>query len=165
MIGCEIKIIYKWDVYVIFILTGAIAVLSEFMKKDMTRIRNKSAFVNGIIDRVQKELAHDKVCLLLCVRVYVCVRACVRVRACVHFICILWCAPNAGWDCLFSCCTSLLASTLSLPSPASVLYVAHCVTRYHANTLPLSPPHPRSSSPRPLHLARPHPLAPNCAYA
>ena len=39
---------------------GAIAVLSEFMKKDMTRIRNKSAFVNGIIDRVQKELAHDK---------------------------------------------------------------------------------------------------------
>ena len=40
---------------------GAMAVLSEFMKKDMTRIRNKSAFVNGIIDRVQKELAHDKV--------------------------------------------------------------------------------------------------------
>ena len=35
--------------------------LSEFMKKDMTRIRNKSAFVNGIIDRVHKELAHDKV--------------------------------------------------------------------------------------------------------
>ena len=42
-------------------VAGAIAVLSEFMKKDMTRIRNKSAFVNGIIDRVQKELAHDKV--------------------------------------------------------------------------------------------------------
>jgi hypothetical protein len=42
-------------------MAGAIAVLSEFMKKDMTRIRNKSAFVNGIIDRVQKELAHDKV--------------------------------------------------------------------------------------------------------
>jgi hypothetical protein len=32
---------------------GAIAVLSEFMKKDTTRIRNKSAFLNGIICRVQ----------------------------------------------------------------------------------------------------------------
>ncbi len=44
------------------VMTGAVAVLSEFMKKDMTRIRNKSAFVNGIIDRVHKELAHEKVC-------------------------------------------------------------------------------------------------------
>ena len=52
-------------------LAGAIAVLSEFMKKDMTRIRNKSAFVNGIIDRVQKELVHDKVCpLCACVLLY-----------------------------------------------------------------------------------------------
>ena len=40
--------------------------LSEFMKKDMTRIRNKSAFVNGIIDRVHKELAHDKVLMYVC---------------------------------------------------------------------------------------------------
>jgi len=40
-------------------------VLSEFMKKDMTRIRNKSAFVNGIIDRVHKELAHEKVCVIV----------------------------------------------------------------------------------------------------
>ena len=40
--------------------------LSEFMKKDMTRIRNKSAFVNGIIDRVHKELAHDKVLMYFC---------------------------------------------------------------------------------------------------
>jgi Na+-transporting methylmalonyl-CoA/oxaloacetate decarboxylase gamma subunit len=44
-------------------MAGAVAVLSEFMKKDMTRIRNKSAFVNGIIDRVHKELAHEKVCV------------------------------------------------------------------------------------------------------
>ena len=28
-------------------------VLSEFLKKDMSRIRNKSAFLNGIIGRVQ----------------------------------------------------------------------------------------------------------------
>mmetsp|Transcript_39984 Transcript_39984/g.125587 ORF Transcript_39984/g.125587 Transcript_39984/m.125587 type:complete len:872 (-) Transcript_39984:79-2694(-) len=39
---------------------GAIAVLSEFMKKDMSRIRNKSAFVNGIIERVQKELTNER---------------------------------------------------------------------------------------------------------
>ena len=39
---------------------GAVAVLSEFMKKDMTRIRNKSAFLNGIIGRVQEELAQDR---------------------------------------------------------------------------------------------------------
>ena len=58
----ELQIVCKWDGRVIFFCwIGAIAVLSEFMKKDMTRIRNKSAFVNGIIDRVQKELAHDKV--------------------------------------------------------------------------------------------------------
>jgi hypothetical protein len=46
-------------------MAGAVAVLSEFMKKDMTRIRNKSAFVNGIIDRVHKELAHEKVCVIV----------------------------------------------------------------------------------------------------
>ena len=47
------------------VMAGAVAVLSEFMKKDMTRIRNKSAFVNGIIDRVHKELAHEKVCVIV----------------------------------------------------------------------------------------------------
>lgn len=39
---------------------GGVAVLSEFMKKDMSRIRNKSAFLNGIICRVQEELQSDR---------------------------------------------------------------------------------------------------------
>lgn len=41
---------------------GAIAVLAEFMKKDMSRIRNKSAFMNGIICRVQVAFLIPRLC-------------------------------------------------------------------------------------------------------